>query len=235
MNKEGQTYGGPDVLHMTVAQRIKMMIIERKMKPGDRLPTEKEMGELFKVSRSTLREAMKVLKAENVVVIRQGSGTYVSEGTGIAEDPLGLNFTNQENLLKNLFETRMLIEPQIAALAVQRATSQDLRKLERLLREMDLNRTNSTVSAELDVQFHTAIAECTHNDVLIRVVPIINESIRRSHVETLDDEESFQKGKICHYGIYRAIANGNYMNAKFLSEQHIWDTLSAMREKGRLK
>lgn len=111
-----------DVLPMATAQKVKMMIIKRGMKPGDRLPTENELAKLFSVSRSTLREAMKFLRAENVVVIRQGSGTFVSAGTGIGEDPLGLHFTNQENLIHNLFETRMLIEPQIASLAVQRAT-----------------------------------------------------------------------------------------------------------------
>ena len=98
---------------MATAQKVKTMIIQRQMKPGDRLPTEKELADLFGVSRSTLREAMKFLRAENVVVIRQGSGTFVSAGTGIGEDPLGLHFTNQENLIENLFETRMLIEPQI--------------------------------------------------------------------------------------------------------------------------
>ena len=176
-----------DVLPMATAQKVKTMIIQRQMKPGDRLPTEKELAGLFGVSRSTLREAMKYLRAENVVVIRQGSGTFVSAETGIGEDPLGLHFTNQENLIENLFETRMLIEPQIAGLACQRATPQDVKNLERLVEEMDRCEVNSKVWAELDVQFHTGVAECTHNEVLIRVVPIIIESIRRSHVETHDD------------------------------------------------
>ena len=182
MRRDMNEYQNMDVLPMATAQKVKTMIIQREMKPGDRLPTEKELADLFGVSRSTLREAMKFLRAENVVVIRQGSGTFVSAGTGIGEDPLGLHFTNQEKLIQNLFETRMLIEPQIAGLACQRATPQDVRNLQLLVTEMDRSEVNSPASAELDVQFHTAVAECTHNEVLIRVVPIIIESIRRSHV-----------------------------------------------------
>lgn len=219
-----------DALPTAVAQKIKLMIVERDMKPGDRLPTESELSELFGVSRSTLREAMKFLRAENVVVIRQGSGTFVSTGTGIGEDPLGLHFTNQSTLLRNLFETRMLIEPQIAALAVQRATPQDIRNLEYLVKKMGEIQTNSKTTAEMDVQFHTAIAECTHNDVLIRVVPIINDSIRRSHFETHDNVESFKRAKRSHTEIYNAIASGNYLEAKYLSERHIWETLNDINE-----
>ena len=220
-----------DVLPMATAQKVKTMIIQREMKPGERLPTEKELSELFGVSRSTLREAMKFLRAENVVVIRQGSGTFVSAGTGIGEDPLGLHFTDQKYLIQNLFETRMLIEPQIAGLAVQRATPQDIKNLERMVKDMDQIQINSAATAEMDVQFHTAVAECSHNEVLIRVVPIINESIRRSHVETHDDLESFRLAKRSHKGIYQAIADGNYMEAKFLAERHVWETLNDVRER----
>ena len=230
MRRDMNEYQNMDVLPMATAQKVKTMIIQREMKPGDRLPTEKELADLFGVSRSTLREAMKFLRAENVVVIRQGSGTFVSAGTGIGEDPLGLHFTNQEKLIQNLFETRMLIEPQIAGLACQRATPQDVRNLQLLVTEMDRSEVNSPASAELDVQFHTAVAECTHNEVLIRVVPIIIESIRRSHVETHDDPESFKRAKRSHSGICTAIAEGDFMEAKFQAERHVWETLNDIKE-----
>ena len=144
------------------------------------------------MSRSTLREAMKFLRAENVVVIRQGSGTFVSAGTGIGEDPLGLHFTNQENLIENLFETRMLIEPQIAGLACQRATPQDVRNLQLLVTEMDRSEVNSPASAELDVQFHTAVAECTQQRSADpgSAHPSLSLSAE-GHVETHDDPGEF--------------------------------------------
>lgn len=230
MRKELKEPREKDALPMATAQKIKMMIIQREMKPGDRLPTEKELTELFDVSRSTLREAMKFLRAENVVVIRQGSGTFVSAGTGIGEDPLGLHFTDQENLIHNLFETRMMIEPEIAGLAAMRATPHDIRNLERLVAEMNQMEVNSKATAEMDIQFHKAVAECTHNDVLVRITPIINESILRSHVETQDDLASFQRAKRSHLGICKAIAAGDYMEARFLAERHVWETLNDIKE-----
>ena len=74
----------------------------------------------YDISRSTIREAMKILQAENVVEIRRGLGSFVAENTGIARDPLGLNFTGQEELLSEMMEVRLLTEPQIAALAAER-------------------------------------------------------------------------------------------------------------------
>lgn len=233
MRKNLQDSRSAGALTMGTAQKVKSMIIQRGMKPGDRLPTEKELTELFGVSRSTLRESMKFLRAENVVVIRQGSGTFVSTGTGIGEDPLGLHFTNQEHLLANLFETRLLIEPQIAGLAVQRATPQDIRNLKQILAEMDQMQENSKASAEMDVQFHTAVAECSHNDVLIRVVPVINEAIRRSHVENYGIQEPFRRAKKRHAAILRAIAQGDYLDARFQAERHVWETLNDIRDSAK--
>jgi len=213
-----------DVLPFAIAQKIRTIITQRGLKPGDRLPTERELVEEFGVSRSTLREAMKVLRAENIVEIRQGSGTFISKGTGIGDDPLGLRFTNQKSLLKNLFEARILIEPYIAGLAAQRATPQDVEKLERMAKELENIKENSSMTAEMDVQFHTAVAECTHNEVLIRVIPVINESIRRSYAENYDEPERFKKSKKHHVDICRAIANGEHQTARFLAERHIWET-----------
>ncbi|MGI6110912.1 MAG: FadR/GntR family transcriptional regulator [Bilifractor sp.] len=211
-------------LHMTTSQKIKDMIVQGNMKPGDKLPTEKEMIQRFGVSRSTLREALKVLKAENVITQKRGSGTYVSYETGIGEDPLGLHFTDQKNLLNNLLETRVLIEPEIVELATYRATEQDLEEMKKTVEEMERMKVNTERTEEMDVKFHTCVARCTHNDVLIRVLPIIIESIRRGHSKTAEDLESFQRAKKRHREIYEAIAARDYIKAKFLTEHHIWET-----------
>ena len=105
-----------------VAQNIKGMIIERSLNEGEKLPTESELTMNFNVSRSTIREAIKILIAENVVEIRHGRGTFIAKKTGITKDPLGLSFADRKMLLPNLLEARRLIEPNIAALAAQRRT-----------------------------------------------------------------------------------------------------------------
>ena len=84
------------------AKRLREMIIQKQMKSGDRLPSESELGEMFGVSRSTVREAIKLLIAENVVEIQRGKGTFVTLHPGVSKDPLGLEFANQKKLLDNL-------------------------------------------------------------------------------------------------------------------------------------
>lgn len=219
-----------DLLPAVTARKVKNMITREGMKPGERLPTEVELMNMFGVSRSTLREAMKYLKAENVIVIRQGSGTFVSDWTGVGEDPLGLHFTNQENLLYNLFEVRTLVEPQIAMLAAQRATSQNKRDLEHIVEQIKDSLINDDAAAELDILFHNSVAECTHNDVLCRVVPIINESIRRSHHETLHVAGSYERAKRSHIEIFEAIKKGDILMAKYVAERHVWETLNDIKE-----
>lgn len=84
-------------LSVVAAKRLREMIIEKEMKSGDRLPSESALGEMFGVSRSTVREAIKLLIAENVVEIQRGKGTFVTLQPGLSKDPLGLEFANQKN------------------------------------------------------------------------------------------------------------------------------------------
>jgi GntR family transcriptional regulator, transcriptional repressor for pyruvate dehydrogenase complex len=212
-------------LTFLTAEKVREIIIENNMKPGDKLPSESELIELFKVSRPTIREAMKILKAENIIEIQQGRGTFVSEKTGINGDPLGLNFADQKTLLKNLLEARLIIEPPITLLAAQRATDSDVKHLEDIIGKMtDLN-IHDQNSKELDLEFHTAIAKATGNDVLYRVVPIINESIMKGYGETVNNKESFERAYESHVKIFNAIKNKEFLTAKYESESHIRKTL----------
>jgi GntR family transcriptional regulator, transcriptional repressor for pyruvate dehydrogenase complex len=212
-------------LSLLTAEKVRGIIIENNMKPGDKLPSESELIELFKVSRPTIREAMKILSAENIIEIQQGRGTFVSKKTGINGDPLGLNFADQKNLLKNLLEARLMIEPSITFLAAQRVTESDVIHLENIIKNMEELHINDMNSAELDLEFHTVIAKATGNDVLYRVVPIINESIMKSYGETVNNKESFERAFESHVRIFNAIKNKDFLTAKYESERHIRKTL----------
>jgi GntR family transcriptional regulator, transcriptional repressor for pyruvate dehydrogenase complex len=212
-------------LSLLTAEKVRGIIIENNMKPGDKLPSESELIELFKVSRPTIREAMKILSAENIIEIQQGRGTFVSKKTGINGDPLGLNFADQKNLLKNLLEARLMIEPSITLLAAQRVTESDVIHLENIIKKMEELHINDMNSAELDLEFHTVIAKATGNDVLYRVVPIINESIMKSYGETVNNKESFERAFESHVRIFNAIKNKDFLTAKYESERHIRKTL----------
>ena len=108
------------------AQKLVRMIQEKGYVPGDKLPTEMELSEVLGVGRNTVREALRILMSRNIVTVRQGSGTFVSEKNGIPDDPLG--FTMMEDtgkLTRDLLQVRVILEPPIAALAAQNATEED--------------------------------------------------------------------------------------------------------------
>ena len=109
-----------------VADKLREMIIQDSLKTGAKLPAEAELMERFGVSRSTVREAVKILQTEHIVDIRQGQGTFLCAMPGLASDPLGLRFADQEELIAQLLETRLLIEPSVAALAAVRRQDKQL-------------------------------------------------------------------------------------------------------------
>lgn len=206
------------------AFELRQMIVSKQMIPGQQLPSESELGNLFGVSRSTVREAVKLLVAENVVEIRRGCGTFVSALPGVGKDPLGLDFVNPKNLLRDLLETRMMIEPSVAALAAQRVTERDIKMMEDLLRGMEKNPNWHQEHASIDIKFHSLVAQCTQNEVMHRFLPVVCESIREGFYETVTIQGSQDRAKQAHYNIYMAIKNRNPAIARLETEKHILST-----------
>lgn len=218
-------------LSAMAAKRLRAMIIEKGMQSGDRLPSESELGIMFGVSRSTVREAIKLLIAENVVEIQRGKGTFITMQPGISKDPLGLEFTNQEKLLSNLMETRMMIEPQIAFLAAQRASQENIEQLAKIIEKMQAAGSNKGNHTPFDVAFHEAVAECTQNDILHRILPIICESIQEGYSKTSNVPGSYERAIESHSNIYLAIVNRDPEAAKSETEKHIKQTMEDINVK----
>ena len=164
-------------LAKSIADQISDYIRELNLKPGDRIDTELEMARKLKVSRGTVREAVKILVSRNVLEVHKGSGTYISSKKGITEDPLGLGFiTDKKKLTWDLLEFRMMVEPQIAFLAAQNITPQQLHQLETLCARADLLSSQGQIRAEEDVEFHICIAEASGNVVAPNLIPIIRKA-----------------------------------------------------------
>ena len=214
-------------LPLLISQKLQQMIVETNLKPGDRLPSEGELVAMFGVGRSTVREAIKLLIADNIVEIHRGKGTFITESPGVKNDPLGLNFANQNKVLQNLLESRMLIEPQIARLAAQRATSENLYRLSQAIEEMELaEKGDNPEYPSRDVDFHTAVAECTQNDVLQRILPLICESIREGYLETMNVPGTHRRAIEAHIRIYQAIRNKDPDEAAEQTRRHIMQAMN---------
>jgi len=209
-----------------IADKLREMIIQEEMKTGSKLPAEAELMKRFSVSRSTVREAVKILQTERIVDIRQGQGTFLCAMPGLAEDPLGLRFADQEELIAQLLETRLLIEPNVAALAAQRRSEEHLAEMKVLLDKMDNAYLHGENYTPYDFEFHSVIAKCSGNDVIMRLLPTIHESIRAGYQHTKRVEGSYQRASQCHLDMYRAIMDHDSERARRAAQRHMIQTMN---------
>ncbi|MBR3794528.1 MAG: FadR family transcriptional regulator [Clostridia bacterium] len=209
-----------------IADKLREMIIQEGMKTGSKLPAESELMVRFGVSRSTVREAVKILQTERIVDIRQGQGTFLCAMPGLADDPLGLRFANQEKLIADLLETRLIIEPTVAALAAMRRQESHLVEMKNLLDKMDNAYLHGEDYTPFDFEFHSVIAQCTGNDVLKRLLPTIHESIQAGYQHTKRVEGSYQRASQCHLEMYRGIAEQDSERARHAAQRHMMQTMN---------
>src|ERR671924_1595680 len=120
-------------LYEEVVGQLHQLIDDGRLKAGDRLPSERELAETFRVSRSSVREAIKTLENEGLVITRPGSGTFITAvDVEALIQPLASLLSRGKDALLDLFEMRRLVEPSIAALAAERAPSADILRLKEI-------------------------------------------------------------------------------------------------------
>lgn len=210
-------------IYEEIMEQLKDMISRGELKQGQKLPPERELAESLGVSRASVREALTALEAIGILDIRPGEGTFVRETSVSATfAPLAMVLEMEQNSMSQLMEVRRVLETEIAALAVQRATEEDLQNI-----EVNLNRMKSanTVSeaVEADLRFHFAIAEATHNSILLRIMNTVADLMHNTF--RIRREELFaDKGREIiseHEAIYRAIRDRDIDSAKLRMLQHI--------------
>ena len=150
-----------------IFEQIREAILTGSVKPSDQLPPERELVKRFKASRIAVREALKSLEAAGLVVIKPGSGVFVAEaGSKTMSDSLYSILRMQNTSVNEVTEARLIFEPQVARLAAERITEEDLAKLKtNIEKTAALLKSGSPVVAE-NIEFHTLIAEATHNTVI---------------------------------------------------------------------
>ena len=143
-----------------VEDQIYHYILDEALEPGAKLPNEFALGEKFRVGRSTIREAVKLVASKGIVEVRQGSGTYVVTTVKGLSDPLNLRSVQDKNALAfDLVNVRLLLEPGIAEMAAQNATPEDIERLRRLCERVETKIHEGDRYIEDDIAFHTCIAE----------------------------------------------------------------------------
>jgi DNA-binding FadR family transcriptional regulator len=215
--------GNKTILSEQIAQIIVEDIKNGVLKPGEKLPSEKQLIEIFNVSRNTIREALRILKFMNIIDIRQGMGSFVtSVEANLLIDQLDLVFLVENTSIKHLFEARRLIEPKIAGIAAQRITDEEVDELYELLKQDNH-----------DLAFHQKIADITRNPVLIRFVSSIWSLGAMSRQRTSAIPDVKRQAYEQNLEIVEALRDRDSQRAEDLMMQHLQFVEDNIRKKPR--
>lgn len=160
------------------AEVICDMIYRNNYRVGAKLPNELELARMLEVSRSTVRQAIRILVGRDILDVQRGAGTFVSSKLRMSDDPLGLSMIlDQDKLLLDLLDIRLMIEPRLAAFAAENRTAEDLRQLNDICNRLEGACRQGNQYYELDMEFHTFIAGCSKNLVAHSLFPAICQTI----------------------------------------------------------
>ncbi len=203
-----------------IEDQLMIYIQQEQIDIGSRLPSEHKLSEKFGVGRSTIREAIKSLVTRGVLEVKRGSGTFVKNTELDKQDPLGLSkFEDKYRLAMDLFDVRILLEPEVAATACKNATKEQKDKIKELCDEIEELYMEGKNHIQKDMEFHETIAKCSGNKVVETLIPVIltaittfaNLTYRKLQKETIET----------HREITNAILRGDSMGAKCAMIMHL--------------
>lgn len=210
-----------------IVQQIRTLIEAGELKQNDHLPSERDLSETFRVSRTTVREAIRTLESMKLLQSRQGDGTYVlasSEESLI--QPLAVALFNERDDLRDIFYIRKVIEPHIAEMAAENATPQEMEELEKILREQKACIGQGENIIETDSAFHNLMVKATKNRVMERLISALIDLLKQSREKYLMEEESDKraiKSLEGHRRVLAAIKKGDRAAARKSMLRHLED------------
>jgi len=155
------------------------LILDRGLRPGDKLPSERELMAQLSVGRSSLREAIRTLSALGMVEVAVGSGMYVADGgTSALTRPLSWGLLMGGQSTRDVIDARRVVEVELAGLAAERATEEDLEAIADQLNLLRANADDAERCARFDVEFHLAIGRAAHSEVLYHVLETLRHLLR---------------------------------------------------------
>lgn len=203
-------------LYERVLEQIKRLIEQGDLKPGDRLPSERELAERIGLSRASLREAFRVLEVEGIVVSKPGGGRYIRK-TALAPDgadPAALVDALRRATVLDFLDAREVMEPGIVALAVERATEADLEAIRASLEP-------TVRDAKGDQSFHLRVAEASHNVVFYQSLKLYLDLLHDFRARALESPSGAQVMFDEHKAIYLAIRERRAAEAVEAMKRHL--------------
>jgi GntR family transcriptional regulator, transcriptional repressor for pyruvate dehydrogenase complex len=193
-------------IYEEIVRQVRLLISDGRLKSGDRLPPERDLAEQFRVSRTSVREALRALESRGLVEIRAGEGAFVRDiSVDSLVEPLALVILPHREAVGELFEARRLLEPAIAGLAARRATPDEIGEMERILDEQAREVAHGRTGVAQDSAFHAAFANSAHNRAISRIVTALMDLLTQSREESLQTPGRPQRSHQDHRRILDAI------------------------------
>lgn len=216
-----------------VEQELQRLIVQSRLGPGDRLPSERELASQFGVSRTVVREAVRALAAKQLVDVSVGRGTIVrAPSTEAAGESMKLLLMMQAGAagIDKVSEIRHIIENEIAALAATRRTPQDIAALEAICAEMREHVDAPEVYIKSDVEFHAALARATQNELFVIVLDSLVEVMIEVRLLTLRVPGIARLALHYHERILEAVRAGDPEAARAVMDEHMDQATEKLRE-----
>jgi GntR family transcriptional regulator, transcriptional repressor for pyruvate dehydrogenase complex len=210
-------------VYKEVAKQIERLII-KKLKPGDKLPSERELAELLQVSRSSIRDAIRSLELIGLVEPRQGTGTIVREpSAGAKISPFANALERKREQVTELLDFRKMLEPPLAARAATHASVEEISEMEDILKRQEEKQNQGEAAIAEDAEFHYSIALASGNSVVLKVIDTLMDLLRDTRERSLQVEGRSQKSLAGHRRILGAIQRHDAEAAKAAMRRHIED------------
>jgi GntR family transcriptional repressor for pyruvate dehydrogenase complex len=207
-----------------IIEQVRDLITSGRLRPGDRLPSERELAQRMGVGRSTVREAIRAMESMGLVRVRAGEGTFLvslpdADDAGTIATAMLRAWESQHNY----FEVRRVIEPDLAALAARRATPEQIARMRRLLEEQESDLREGGNGLKADTAFHFLLAEASGNDVLVRIMDSLMERLHETRVTSLRVVGRPAQSLKQHRALFRAIEARDAKAAEKRMMEHLRD------------
>ena len=207
-----------------IVVQLRDLITKGRLNRDDQLPNEKDLSDTFKVSRSTVREAILSLERMRLVERRQGDGTYViATSEEVLVQPLASALFGEKDALSDIFYLRKIVEPEVAQIAAENATAEEIEELEKILREQENDVIGGGQGVQIDSTFHRLLSRIAKNRVLERLSMALMDLLSQTREAYLQSEERRRVSVRGHQLILDTIKSGNGRAARNAMLKHLAD------------
>lgn len=200
---------------------LSMITVEQRFLPGSKLPNENVLSKELNVSRTTLREAIRILATGGILEIRRGRGTFVREDFEINQGGEFSSLASAKVKAKDLYEMRLIFEPEAAYYAAQRGTEEEIQRILALGAEIEERIRQKKDRTKVEQSFHKSIARATHNEFMNQLMPVIYEGINKGVRLSQAYEEVEQATLIEHRMLMDFLKSRNAEGARNAMRIHI--------------